>query len=90
MTQFGLEIQNDQVFVFNKSYAEGLLGRCVIPGDIIEPEFQNMKYEVFEVQEDSFEAYGIYHLLAHAKLLRDTEGIHNEDITDKTLPIGGR
>lgn len=90
LSQFGVEIQYDQVFNFNKSYVEKLLGRPIVIGDVLEPEFQNIKFEVYEVQEDSFEAYGVYHLLVHAKVLRDTEGIHNENFLDKTDPIGGR
>lgn len=89
LTQFGVEMQLDQVFVFNKSYAESMLGDPIQIGDIIQPEFQDIKFEVFEVQEDSFEAYGVYHLLAHAKLLRDTQDIHNEDFFDKTDELGG-
>lgn len=89
LTQFGVEMQVDQVFVFNKSYTEKMLGEPVAIGDIIEPEFQDMKFEVFEVQEDSFEAYGVYHLLVHAKLLRDSQDIHNEDFFDKTDELGG-
>ena len=89
LTEFGVEVDNDQIFVFNKSYVEGVAGRAIVPGDILDPKFQNMKYEVFEVQEDSFEAYGIYHLQVHAKLLRDTEGIHDENFIDKTKPVGG-
>ena len=89
LTQFGVEIQNDQVFMFNKSYVERKLGRSVIPGDILKPVFQEMKFEVFEVQEDSFEVYGIYHLMVHAKLLRDTEDIHSENI-QRTDNLGGK
>ena len=89
VTQFGVEVQNDQVFVFNKSYVENKIGRPIIPGDVLKPVFQDMKFEVFQVQEDSFEAYGVYHLMVHARLLRDAEVIHNEDITtDATL--GGK
>ena len=47
-------------------------------------------FEVFEVQEDSFEAYGVYHLMVHAKLLRDTQDIHNEDFFDSTEKIGSK
>lgn len=78
LTQFGIELTNDQQFTFNKSYVEKKLGRSIIPGDIIKPEFQNLKYEVFEVQEDSFEMYGVYHLLCSAKLLRDSQDIHKQ------------
>jgi len=49
-----------------------------------------MKFEVFEVQEDSFEAYGVYHLMVHAKLLRDTQDIHNEDFFDRTEKLGSK
>lgn len=73
LSQFGIEITNDQLFTFNKSYIETLVGRALIPGDIIKPYFQNLKYEIIEVQEDSFEAYGVYHLIATAKVLRDSE-----------------
>lgn len=78
LTQFGIEITNDQQFVFNKSYIERKLGRALVPGDVIKPEFQNLKYEVFEVQEDSFEMYGVYHLVCSARLLRDSQDTHNQ------------
>ena len=89
LSQFGVEMQIDQVFVFNKSYTENLLGRSIAIGDVLQPEFQEMKFEVFEVQEDSFEAYGVYHLLVHAKLLRDTQDIHNQSFFDRPDQIGG-
>lgn len=76
LTQFGIELTNDQQFTFNKSYVEKKLGRSPIPGDIIKPEFQTMKYEIYEVQEDSFESYGVYHLICSAKLLRDSADVH--------------
>lgn len=82
LTQFGIELSNDQQFTFNKSYIERKLGRLLIPGDIIKPEFQNLKFEVFEVQEDSFEMYGVYHILCSAKLLRDSKDIHNQIVPE--------
>lgn len=84
LTQFGIELTNDQQFTFNKSYVERKLGRMPMPGDIIKPEFQNMKYEIYEVQESSFETYGVYHLVCSAKLLRDSADIHlqNPPISD--------
>jgi hypothetical protein len=88
LSQFGVEVQNDQVFIFNKNYVERKLGRAIIAGDILKPDFQNMKYEVFQVQEDSFEGYSVYHLLVYAKLLRDTEDIHNSNIKVED-PVGG-
>jgi hypothetical protein len=78
LTQFGVELKNNQQFTFNKNYVERRLGRPLIAGDIIKPEFQNLKYEVFEVQEDSFETYGVYHLVCGAKLLRDSDDIHRQ------------
>ncbi len=90
LTQFGVEVQNDQIFIFNKSYIEKILGRSIISGDVLNPVFQNMKFEVFEVQEDSFEAYGVYHLMVHAKLLRDTQDIHNEHTFDRSENVGGK
>lgn len=89
VTQFGVEVQNDQVFVFNKSYVESKIGRAIIPGDILKPVFQAMKFEVFQVQEDSFEAYGVYHLMVHARLLRDSSTIHNEDF-NLSETLGGK
>ena len=89
LTQFGIELTNDQLFTFNKSYIETKLGRSVIPGDIIEPLFQKQKYEVFEVVEDSFESYGVYHLVCSAKLLRDAEVIQNTPLTDVADELGG-
>ena len=71
LTEFGIEMTNDQLFTFNKSYIEAKLGRPLIPGDVIQPRFQNAYYDVYEVQQDSFEVYGVYHLIASAKLLRD-------------------
>ena len=75
LSGFGLEIENDQVFTFNKSYIEYKLKRPLIAGDVIKPKFQNILYEVFEVQEESFDIYGVFHLIASAKVLRDQEQI---------------
>ena len=77
LTEFGIELTNDQLFTFNKAATVGALGRPVIAGDIIQPRFQNQKYEVFEVQEDRFDVYGVYHLIASARLLRDGPDIQN-------------
>jgi len=89
LTQFGVEVQNDQVFIFNKSYIERRIGRSIIPGDVLKTVFQNMKFEVYQVQEESFESYGVYHLMVYAKLLRDTENIHNEPL-DRSDATGGK
>ena len=35
LSQFGIELTNDQLFTFNKSYIESLVGRSLIPGDVI-------------------------------------------------------
>ena len=89
LTQFGIELSNDQLFTFNKSYIERKLGRRVIPGDIVKPVFQDQKYEIFEVVEDSFEAYGVYHLACSARLLRDTPDVQDEVITEVSKELGG-
>ena len=78
LTEFGIEITSEQLFTFNKSYCEKVVGRPIIPGDILQPEFQNLKYEVFEVQEDQFDIYGVYHLVCAARVLRDDEDITRE------------
>lgn len=88
LTQFGVQVDNDQIFTFNKTYVNDLVGRDIIIGDILKPTFQNMKFEVFQVKEDSFESYGIYHLIVHAKLLRDTEDIHNDNLFIRTDDVG--
>lgn len=89
LTEFGLEMQNDQLFTFNKTYIERKIGRPLLPGDIIKPAFQEVRFKVFEVQESSFEAYGVYHLLAHAKILKESEDIQESPIEDVTNDIGG-
>ena len=89
LTQFGIELTNDQVFTFNKSYIEKKIGRSPIVGDILHPHFQNIKYEILEVQEDSFEAYGVYHYICTAKVLRDSEVVNDVPRKDISKPIGG-
>jgi len=89
LTQFGLELQNDQVFVFNKDYIERRVGRRPHAGDIVMPKFQNQKYEIFEVQEDSFEVYGVFHLTCSAKLLRDTATIQDQPLLKVSNERGG-
>ena len=89
LTQFGIELTNDQFFVFNKSYIERVLKRTPIPGDQIKPKFQNWKWEIFQVQEDSFEAYGVYHLVCSAKILRDAPEVQDTPLTDVSEELGG-
>jgi hypothetical protein len=89
LTQFGIELTNDQLFTFNKSYIERKLGRSVIPGDVIKPVFQNQSYEIFEVVEDSFEAYGVYHLVCSAKLLRDAPTVQDNPLSQVSDELGG-
>lgn len=84
LSEFGIELTNDQVFTFNKSYVMQKLGASVKPGDVIQPRFQNQKYEIFEVQEDSFEIYGVYHLVCSAKLLRDSPDVQDTALTKTT------
>jgi hypothetical protein len=75
LTEFGIEVTSEQIFTFNKSYLEKVVGRPLIPGDILQPDLQNLKYEIFEVQEDQFDIYGVYHLTCAARVLRDDEDI---------------
>jgi hypothetical protein len=86
--QFGIELSNDQLFIFNKSYIEQRIRGHVKSGDVIQPRFQNMRYEIFEVQEDSFEIYGVYHLVCAARLLRDSDDVQDVPLTEtsRNLP----
>jgi hypothetical protein len=79
--QFGIELANDQLFVFNKTYMEQRIKGHLKPGDVLEPRFQNQRYEIIEVQEDSFEIYGVYHLVCAAKLLRDSADVQDVPLT---------
>tara|TARA_R110002074_G_scaffold77132_3_gene174996 strand:+ start:566 stop:1165 length:600 start_codon:yes stop_codon:yes gene_type:complete len=87
LTQFGIELTNDQIFVFNKSYVEQRIKGHLKPGDVLQPKFQNQKYEVIEVQEDSFEIYGVYHLTCAAKLLRDSADVQDTPLTNTSEPL---
>ena len=89
LSEFGIELSNDQLFIFNKSYIEQALHRTPIPGDVLEPKFQSQKYEIFEVQEDSFEIYGVFHLACSARLLRDSAEVINENLPDRSTDLGG-
>jgi hypothetical protein len=88
LTEFGIELTSEQLFVFNKSYIEQVLGRIPIPGDVVLPKFQNQKYELIEVQEDSFESYGVYHMVCSAKLLRDSDVVQDTPLVDDNPDIG--
>ena len=77
LSEFGIQLTNDQIFTFNRAYIESRLGRGLIPGDVVRPQFQNLMWEVFEVQEDRFDNYGVYHLICSARLLRDVDEIMN-------------
>ena len=87
LSQFGIELTNDQLFVFNKTYMEQRIRGHLKPGDVLKPKFQNQKYEVIEVQEDSFEIYGVYHLVCSAKLLRDSTDVQDTPLTDTSDPL---
>ena len=84
LENFGVVPENDQIFTFNRDYLNRRLGRDPIEGDIIKPKFQNIKFRIIEVQEDGFEAYGIYHWILTGKILRDSQDVHNQDVTDVT------
>lgn len=88
VSEFGLELTNDQVFVFNKSYIDQKLQREPKPGDIVKPFFQNMKYEIYEVQEDAFEAYGVYHYNCFGRLLRDSDDVVDEPAMETHEEVG--
>jgi hypothetical protein len=88
MSEFGLELTNDQVFTFNRTYIDQKLGRHPRPGDILEPMFQNMKFEIYEVQEDAFEAYGVYHYNCFGRLLRDSDDIVDEPALESHERVG--
>ena len=90
LTQFGIELTSDQLFVFNKSRIETVLERTPIPHDIIQPKFQNIKYEIIEVQEESFEIYGVYHLVCSAKILRDSDEVVQEALTKQSDTVSRR
>jgi len=90
LTQFGIELTNDQMFIFNKSSIETSLGRSPIPYDIVKPQFQNIKYEIFEVQEESFEIYGVFHLVCAARILRDSHEVVEEPLTKISDPVSVR
>jgi len=82
LAEFGIELTNDQVFTFNRSYITQKIGRYIKPGDVIKPHFQEQKYEIYQVQEDSFEAYGVYHLSCYARLLRDDPEVQTDTLTE--------
>jgi hypothetical protein len=88
LSQFGIELTNDQTFVFNKSYMEQRIQGNLKSGDVLQPRFQNQRYEIFEVQEDSFEIYGVYHLVCAAKLLRDSSDVQDVPLTQVSDPLG--
>ena len=88
LTQFGIELSNDQIFIFNKSYMEQRIRGNLKAGDVLQPKFQNQRYEIIEVQEDSFEIYGVYHLVCAAKLLRDSADVQDTPLTQVSDPLG--
>ena len=88
LSQFGIELTNDQTFIFNKSYMEQRIQGNLKSGDVLQPLFQNQRYEIFEVQEDSFEIYGVYHLVCAAKLLRDSSDVQDVPLTQVSDPLG--
>lgn len=87
LSEFGIELTNDQIFIFNKSYISQELHRDPIEHDVIKPLFQSQRYEITEVQEDSFEIYGVYHITCTARLMRDTRD-QIEDHMDSVKQIG--
>ena len=90
LSEFGIELTNDQLFIFNKSSIEAVLGRTPIPFDVVQPKFQNIKYELFEVQEESFEIYGVYHIVCAARVLRDSHEVVQEPLTKRSEQVSVR
>ena len=88
LTEFGIELSNEQLFIFNHSYISRKLGRLPHPGDIIKPKFQNQRYEITEAQEEEFQLYGVYHMACTAKLLRDTREIVEDPMLDRKDNLG--
>lgn len=80
LTEFGVKLTNDQTFTFNKSYLDSKLHRPMEAGDVIKPRFQNIVYEVHEVQEQGFAAYGVFHYAVTASVRRDLESLIIETI----------
>jgi len=76
LSEFGLELTSELSFTFNREEIRKLLGRNLRAGDVIRPAFQNFFYAVYEVQEDSFESYGVYTLTAQARIWRDGDYIY--------------
>ena len=73
LNEFGLTKEADFEFTFNKNNIDKLLGRPLKPGDVLKPSFIDWYFRVYEVQEDSFESYGVYHYSIKADLWRDGE-----------------
>jgi hypothetical protein len=88
--KFGLIQESEQLFTFNKAYIIRRLGRMPVSGDVIKPLFQNIKFRIYEVQEDSFESYGVYHLVCSAKLLRDSDEVVDENLKQTSDDIGNK
>ena len=42
LSQFGIELTNDQIFIFNKAYMEQRIRGHLKPGDVLQPRFQNI------------------------------------------------
>jgi len=80
LSEFGIKLTNDQLFTFNRSYLDSSLGRKLQAGDVIQPRFQNLMYEVHEVQEDGFASYGVYHYVATGQVRRDLESLISQTV----------
>lgn len=88
VSEFGLELTNDETFVFNKAYIISMLGRAPQAGDIVEAPLLNVKYEIFEVQEDSFQVYGVFHYNCFGRILRDSQDVVEGPFLDTFDPVG--
>ncbi len=88
--KFGVQQESQQIFTFNKNYITRKLGRVPIAGDILKSVFQNIKFQIFEVQDDAFDMYGIYHTLCTGKILRDSEEAVDTNLTQTSDKIGNK
>ena len=74
----GIDYMTLKYYTVNQSYKS-----------ILQPFFQNQKYQIFQVVEDSFEAYGVYHLVCNGKLIRDNETTVDTYLDKTSDPLGG-
>jgi hypothetical protein len=80
ITKFGIQMVNENTFTFNREYIREKIGRYPIPGDAIQPRFQSVMFEVIEAQEESFQSYGVYHILVTGRIRKELQSLITESI----------